>query len=128
MGLRDKFIRRAKKVVDRFSGAFSDPAPEEREPYARPGVRDDDASFEDRFLAESVECVLLTTRAIEAFSRMRSRGVSSVAVCAEPRGKLVDVLALSDFRGAHTPGDFADLDLSVAEFAAKRRPPAFSIR
>ena len=43
MGLRDKFIRRAKKVVDRFSGEFSDPAPEEREPYARPGVRDDDA-------------------------------------------------------------------------------------
>ena len=86
-------------------------------------VRDDDASFEDR-RAESVECVLPTTRAIEAFSRMRSRGVSSVAVCAEPRGKLVDVLALSDFRGAHTPGDFADLDLSVAEFAAKRRPPA----
>ena len=91
-------------------------------------VRDDDASFEDRFLAESVECVLPTTRAIEAFSRMRSRGVSSVAVCAEPRGKLVDVLALSDFRGAHTPGDFADLDLSVAEFAAKRRPPGANAR
>lgn len=43
MGLRDKFIKRAKKVVDRFSGEYSDPAPEEREPYARPGVRDDEA-------------------------------------------------------------------------------------
>lgn len=43
MGLRDKFIRRAKKVVDRFSGEHSDPAPKEREPYARPGVRDDEA-------------------------------------------------------------------------------------
>ena len=43
MGLRDKLIKRAKKVVDRFSGEFSDPAPEEREPYARPGVRDDEA-------------------------------------------------------------------------------------
>ena len=43
MGLKDKFIKRAKKVVDRFSGEFSDPAPEEREPYARPGVRDDNA-------------------------------------------------------------------------------------
>jgi CBS domain-containing protein len=91
-------------------------------------ARDDGAGAPYRSLAESVERVSPTTRAIEAFSLMRSRGVSSVAVCAEPRGKLVDVLALSDFRGARAPGDFADLDLSVAEFAAKRRPPGAGAR
>ena len=51
----------------------------------RASVRDDGASSKI-VSRESVECVLPTTRAIEAFSRMRSRGVSSVAVCAgEPR-------------------------------------------
>ena len=43
MGIRERLLKKAKKVADRFSGEFSDPAPEEREPYARPGVPDEDA-------------------------------------------------------------------------------------
>ena len=43
MGLRDRLIKKAKKVADRFSGEFSDPAPETQEPYVRPGVADENA-------------------------------------------------------------------------------------
>lgn len=43
MGIRDRLVKKAKKVADRFSGEFSDPAPEDREPYARPGVPDEEA-------------------------------------------------------------------------------------
>ena len=43
MGIRERLIKKAKKVADRFSGEFSDPAPEETEPYAVPGVPDDNA-------------------------------------------------------------------------------------
>ena len=43
MGLRNRLIRGVKKVADRFSGEFSDPAPDSVEPYARPGVPDEDA-------------------------------------------------------------------------------------
>ena len=43
MGLRNRIIRRVKKVADRFPGEFSDPAPEDVEPYTRPGVPDEDA-------------------------------------------------------------------------------------
>ncbi len=43
MGIRERLLKKAKKVADRFSGEFSDPAPEEREPYERPGVPDEDA-------------------------------------------------------------------------------------
>lgn len=42
MGLRDKLKERVSKVVDRFSGEFSAPAPTEREPYSR-GVPDENA-------------------------------------------------------------------------------------
>ena len=43
MGLRNRLIRGVKKVADRFSGEFSDPAPDSMEPYDRPGVPDEDA-------------------------------------------------------------------------------------
>lgn len=43
MGIRDKLSRRVRKVVDRFSGEYSAPAPEELEPYERPGTPADDA-------------------------------------------------------------------------------------
>ena len=43
MGIRDRLVKKAKKVADRFSGEFSDPAPEDREPYVRPGVPDEEA-------------------------------------------------------------------------------------
>ena len=43
MGLRDRISRRVRKVVDRFSGEYSEPAPEELQPYERPGVPADDA-------------------------------------------------------------------------------------
>jgi hypothetical protein len=43
MGLRDRIGRRVRKVVDRFSGEFSAPAPEELTPYERPGVPTDQA-------------------------------------------------------------------------------------
>lgn len=38
MGLRDRIGRHVRKVVDRFSGEFSAPAPEELTPYERPGA------------------------------------------------------------------------------------------
>ena len=43
MGIRNRLIRRVKKVADRFSGEFSDPAPDTVEPYEVPGVPDEDA-------------------------------------------------------------------------------------
>ena len=43
MGIPERLIKKAKKVADRFSGEFSDPAPEETEPYAVPGVPDENA-------------------------------------------------------------------------------------
>ena len=43
MGFRNRLIRRVKQVTDKFSGEFSDPAPETVEPYARPGVPDEEA-------------------------------------------------------------------------------------
>ncbi len=43
MGLKDRISNRVRKVVDRFSGEYSAPAPEALEPYQRPGVPDDDA-------------------------------------------------------------------------------------
>jgi hypothetical protein len=43
MGIRDRLIKRVKGVVNKFSGEFSDPAPEKIEPYARPGVADENA-------------------------------------------------------------------------------------
>ena len=43
MGIRNRLIQRVKKVADRFSGEFSDPAPDIVEPYDVPGVPDEDA-------------------------------------------------------------------------------------
>jgi len=43
MGFRKRIMGRAKRIADRFSGEFSDPAPEEREPYIRPGTPDENA-------------------------------------------------------------------------------------
>lgn len=43
MGFRDRILGRAKRIADRFSGEFSDPAPEEMEPYDRPGTPNEDA-------------------------------------------------------------------------------------
>ncbi len=43
MGLRDKLKDRVSKVVNRFSGEFSAPAPTELEPYSRPGKPDENA-------------------------------------------------------------------------------------
>lgn len=38
MGLKDSLLRRARKVVNRFSGEYSEPAPETLKPYERPGA------------------------------------------------------------------------------------------
>lgn len=43
MGIKDRLSRRVRKVVDRFSGEYSAPAPEKLEPYQRPGTPADDA-------------------------------------------------------------------------------------
>ena len=43
MGLRDSIRKRVRKVIDEFSGEFSAPAPEHREPYEVPGAPQDDA-------------------------------------------------------------------------------------
>jgi len=43
MGIRNRILGRAKRIADRFSGEFSDPAPEEMEPYDRPGTPNEDA-------------------------------------------------------------------------------------
>ena len=43
MGLRDRIMGRAKRIADRFSGEFSDPAPDEVQPYERPGEPDENA-------------------------------------------------------------------------------------
>lgn len=43
MGLRDRLSRRVRKVVDRFSGEYSEPAPEALTPYERPGTPQDEA-------------------------------------------------------------------------------------
>ena len=47
----------------------------------------------------SVACVLPTTRTLEAFSLMHAEGFSAVGVVAEPRGRLIDCLCVSDLRG-----------------------------
>lgn len=39
MGLRDK----VKRVINKFSGEYSQPAPTELKPYERPGVPDENA-------------------------------------------------------------------------------------
>jgi|TARA_B100001142_G_scaffold62376_1_gene61572 CBS domain-containing protein len=74
------------------------------------GLVDDAAVAQNR---GDVVCVLPTTRTLEAFSLMYSEGVSAVGVVAEPRGKLVDVLSVSDLRGFVK---LPTLDLSVEEF------------
>ncbi|MCB9778385.1 MAG: hypothetical protein H6742_07475 [Alphaproteobacteria bacterium] len=43
MGIRDKLSSRVRKVVNRFSGEYSAPAPEQLKPYERPGTPADDA-------------------------------------------------------------------------------------
>lgn len=43
MGLRDRLLRKVKKAASQFSGEYSEPAPEEHEPYEVPGVPNDDA-------------------------------------------------------------------------------------
>lgn len=43
MGLRDKLKDRVSKVMNRFSGEYSAPAPTTLEPYERPGVPDENA-------------------------------------------------------------------------------------
>jgi len=43
MGLRDRLLSKVKKAAAQFSGEYSEPAPEEQEPYERPGVPDEDA-------------------------------------------------------------------------------------
>ena len=43
MGIRDRISRRVRNVVDRFSGEYSAPAPDEIKPYERPGTPADDA-------------------------------------------------------------------------------------
>jgi len=37
MGIRDRLRSRVRKVVNRFSGEYSAPAPETMQPYERPG-------------------------------------------------------------------------------------------
>lgn len=43
MGLRSRLKKHVGRILDQFSGEHSDAAPEERTPYARPGVPNDDA-------------------------------------------------------------------------------------
>jgi hypothetical protein len=43
MGFRNRILGRAKRIADRFSGEFSDPAPEETQPYDRPGTPNENA-------------------------------------------------------------------------------------
>ena len=43
MGLRDRLLRKVKKAASQFSGEYSEPAPEEQQPYEVPGVPDDNA-------------------------------------------------------------------------------------
>ena len=43
MGFRARIVGRAKRIADRFSGEFSDPAPDEVQPYERPGTPDENA-------------------------------------------------------------------------------------
>lgn len=43
MSIRDRINRRVRKVVDRFSGEYSEPAPDDITPYDRPGEPADDA-------------------------------------------------------------------------------------
>lgn len=43
MGLRDKVKERVQKVMNRFSGEYSEPAPKEFTPYERPGKPDENA-------------------------------------------------------------------------------------
>ncbi len=38
MGMRKRLIGRFQRIADRFSGEYSEPAPDSLEPYARPGV------------------------------------------------------------------------------------------
>lgn len=40
MGLRDKIKNKIKKVLEHFSGEYSQAAPEERTPYQK-GIKDD---------------------------------------------------------------------------------------
>lgn len=42
MGLRDKMKDGVRKVMDRFSGEYSEPAPKVREPYSK-GTPDENA-------------------------------------------------------------------------------------
>lgn len=44
MGLRDRLTRRVRQVFDRFSGEYSEPAPEQLTPYERPGAPQEDAA------------------------------------------------------------------------------------
>ena len=43
MGIRDRLRNSVRKVVDRFSGEYSAPAPSTLQPYERPGTPDQDA-------------------------------------------------------------------------------------
>lgn len=43
MSFRNRILGRAKRIADRFSGEFSDPAPEESQPYDRPGIPNENA-------------------------------------------------------------------------------------
>ena len=43
MGFRGRILGKVKKVANKFSGEFSEPAPETMEPYERPGTPNDNA-------------------------------------------------------------------------------------
>ena len=43
MGLRSRLKKQVGRILDQFSGEHSDAAPEERTPYSRPGVPNDNA-------------------------------------------------------------------------------------
>jgi len=45
MGLRDKLKNRIKTTVNKLSGEYSAPAPEELTPYERPGVPDEEVEI-----------------------------------------------------------------------------------
>ena len=42
MGLRTRLLSRVRHIANRFSGEYSEPAPESLEPYVRPGVPNED--------------------------------------------------------------------------------------
>jgi CBS domain-containing protein len=71
------------------------------------------------FPDSDVVCTLPTTRTLDAFMTMHITGRSVLGIIDEPRGKLVDVLSISDIR--ECVFDVKNLTGSVEEFLSRRK-------